>query len=137
MMSTSAAHAVKAVRERADLGEGRFAGAVALAQKTGAPPNYLSKLLQILARQGILESRKGAGGGFRLARDAREIRLYEIVAAIEDIDRWRGCFLGNGRCVSMSVEGDPKAGCAVHQRWAPVRDAYLALLHDSSVAEIG
>ena len=129
MLSTTALHAVRAVGELAELGSDEYVGAATLAKKIGAPPNYLGKLLQLLTRHGIVDSRKGTGGGFRLARPAHEISLFEIVDPIEHVDRWNGCFLGNKRC---GMHG----GCTIHKRWGPVRDAYLRLLKDSTAAEI-
>ncbi|GAB6088457.1 RrF2 family transcriptional regulator [Spirochaeta dissipatitropha] len=129
MLSVTALHAIKAAASLSGLPEGEFAGAGAIADSTGAPPNYLSKLLKGLAEQGVLVSRKGAGGGFRLARAAELISLYEIVEPIDRVSRWEGCFLGQKAC------SDPHE-CSIHRRWQPVRDQYLGLLHDATVAEV-
>ncbi len=129
MLSTTSLHAVRAVGELAELGADEYVGAATLAKKIGAPPNYLGKLLQLLSRHGIVDSRKGTGGGFRLARPPQTISLFEIVDPIEHVDRWNGCFLGNKRC---GMNG----GCTIHRRWGPVRDAYLQLLKESTADEI-
>ena len=56
-----------------------YAGAQEVAGEVGGRENYVGKLLQTAARNGLLESRKGAGGGFRLARPAAKITLLEVV----------------------------------------------------------
>lgn len=48
------------------------------------PKNFLSKIFQDLTRAGLLESRKGRGGGYALARPAGKIRLMEIIEAVQD-----------------------------------------------------
>ncbi len=48
------------------------------------PRNFLSKVFQDLARAGLLQSRKGRGGGYGLARSADQIRLMEIIDAVQD-----------------------------------------------------
>ena len=127
MLSTTALHAVRALGELAQLQRGEYAGATAIAARIGAPPNYLGKLLQTLSQHGVVDSRKGAGGGFRLARSADSISLYDVVEPIDRVSRWNGCFLGNLRC---------SGSCTVHERWKPVREAYLQLLTDSTVSEV-
>lgn len=129
MLSTTALYAVRAVSALAHLDDSEYAGAGSIAAGTGAPPNYLSKLLQTLTRHDVVRSRKGMGGGFRLARPAEEISLFEVVEPIDHVSRWNGCFLGNNTC---GTDGE----CRVHRRWSPVRDAYLAMLRDSTVEEI-
>jgi len=58
-------------------------GAEQLAKDLSIPKSFLAKILQGLAKQGILESRKGAHGGFILAKDITEISVNEIIIAAE------------------------------------------------------
>lgn len=129
MLSNTALYAVKATGELARLGDNEYVGAALVAERIGAPPNYLGKLLQTLTQHDVVLSRKGTGGGFRLARDPREISLYDVVEPIDKVSRWNGCFLGN------ACRGDEN-GCAIHHRWGPVRNAYMSLLRESTVAEV-
>lgn len=129
MLSKSGIHAVRALIVLAELKNGEYRGAVAIARQNNAPGNYLGKLLQQLARRGLVKSQKGLGGGFRLARDPHKITLYDIVDAIEDVGRWRDCILGRPNC-------SDKNPCPVHNQWGPVRDAYLALLKDTTIADL-
>jgi len=65
-----------------------------LAQDTGVPAGYLSKVLQALGKNGLVVSRKGLGGGFRLARDPEAISVLEVVNAVDPIQHVRTCPLG-------------------------------------------
>ncbi len=58
-------------------------GAEQLANELCIPKSFLAKILQNLAKQGILESRKGAHGGFILAKDINEISVNDIIYAAE------------------------------------------------------
>ena len=58
-------------------------GAEQLANELSIPKSFLAKILQSLAKQGILESRKGAHGGFILAKDVSEISVNDIIFAAE------------------------------------------------------
>ncbi|MFB3785403.1 MAG: Rrf2 family transcriptional regulator [bacterium] len=129
MLSKTGIHAIRAVIALAELPESAYAGATGIAQAIKAPKNYLGKLLQLLARDGLLESQKGLGGGFRLARDPQSITLLDVVESIEHVSRWNGCILGRETC----SEQNP---CAMHERWKTVRDAYLALLSQTTIAQL-
>jgi len=58
-------------------------GAEQLATNLCIPKSFLAKILQSLAKQGILESRKGAYGGFTLAKKVEEISVYDIILSAE------------------------------------------------------
>ena len=58
-------------------------GAEQLANDLCLPKSFLAKILQSLAKQGLLESRKGAHGGFILTRDVHDISVSEIIFAAE------------------------------------------------------
>jgi len=129
MLSKTALHALRATTVLAELPENSYAGAGDIAETIDAPRNYLGKLLQALAEAGIVESQKGKGGGFRLARPAARISVYDVVEPIDHVSRWQGCFMGRSKCSSEN-------SCAVHQRWQAVRDPYLAFLRGTTLAEL-
>jgi Rrf2 family protein len=129
MLSKTGLHAVRALVALARLPRGEYAGAANVARAIGAPQNYLGKLLKNLAEHGLLESQKGLGGGFRLARDPSEITLFDVVEPIEHLSRWSGCILGMSAC-------SDSAPCALHERWKAVRGAYLHMLQRTTLAEL-
>jgi Rrf2 family protein len=57
--------------------------AATLAEFHYLAPAYMAKHMQALARAGVVESVRGAGGGYRLARPAAEITLWDVLQAIE------------------------------------------------------
>jgi len=129
MLSRTAIHAVRALSRLGSLPAGTYAGAAELAERIDAPRNYLGKLLQNLVAVGLLESRKGTGGGFRLARAPESISLYDVVEPIDRVSAWQGCFLGHATC----SDDQP---CCVHSRWGVLRDEYLAFLSETTVADL-
>lgn len=100
-----------------------------IALKIDAPPNYMGKLLKLLADAGVLESSRGSGGGFRIARPASQISLYEVVEPIDRVSRWSSCFLGFDSC-------KPDQPCSLHALWEPVREGYLRMLKAKSVSDV-
>ncbi len=58
-------------------------GAELLANELNIPKSFLAKIMQGLAKQGILQSKKGANGGFILAKKLEDITLYSVIMAAE------------------------------------------------------
>jgi len=66
----------------------------ALAERTKAPADYLSKVLQGLARAHLIAGRRGVGGGYRLARAADEVTVIQVIRAVGELNRITKCPLG-------------------------------------------
>src|SRR5437870_4003732 len=62
-----------------------------IAEVTKVPKDYLSKILQGLAREGIVKTQRGVGGGITLARDPAELTILDVVNAVEPIERITTC----------------------------------------------
>ena len=129
MMSKTGVHSLRALAALAQMPNGNYAGAADLAKTTGAPRNYLGKLLKALSREGLVESQKGRGGGFRLARDPARITLLDVMEPAARVSRWTGCFMGRSSCSN-------DAPCALHTRWSTARDAYFQFLKETTVADL-
>ncbi|MDE2028823.1 MAG: Rrf2 family transcriptional regulator [Candidatus Omnitrophica bacterium] len=129
MISKTSLWTVKALLALSHLPAGEAEGVNHIAQKIKAPRNYLGKVLQRLVKEGIVASRKGLKGGFRLLRTPDTIKLFDIVNALEDIDHWDGCLMGNGSCSAT-------APCCAHDRWTTVRRAYQDFLKNTTIADL-
>ncbi len=101
-----------------------------VAEGTGIPRKYLSVILADLVRGGILASSPGPGGGFRMVRSPKDIRLFEVLAPFEPI-------LGNRRPYPFGKEecgnDDP---CAGHDQWQRIKETYSQFLQETSVFDI-
>ncbi len=128
MLSRTAQYAVRAALLMAAEPD-TYHGAAEIAERISAPPNYMGKMLKTLADSGVLESVRGSGGGFRLARPASQISIYDIVEPIDRVSRWTSCFLGLEAC-------DPDHPCPIHPLWWPIRDQYFEMLKSRTVADL-
>ncbi|MCA8959661.1 MAG: Rrf2 family transcriptional regulator [Planctomycetes bacterium] len=93
------------------------------------PEPFTRKMLQQLVRAGILDSRRGPGGGFTFAIDPNEISLMDVVVAIEGGPRTDQCVLGRHQC----NDADP---CPLHFDWAPIKAASIAMLETRTVSDL-
>jgi len=71
----------------------------------GVSENHLAKVMQRLAKAGLVTSTRGPKGGFLLARDPAEITLLEIHEALEGPLPKHYCLLGKPRCAEGCVLG--------------------------------
>jgi Rrf2 family protein len=69
-----------------------------LVKKLKTPKPFLRKILQVLSIKGILESYKGLGGGFKLARDPKEILLVDLMEIFQGSFRLNECFFKKVIC---------------------------------------
>lgn len=129
MISLTTIHAIRALAHLAEADGDEYVGARSLAADIDAPPNYLSKLLKSLSYTGIVTSRKGKGGGFRLARPADQIRLLDVVEPIEHLSLQPECVFRRERCSADSP-------CPLHTRWAAVRGQLMEFLKDTTIADV-
>lgn len=129
MLSQSGQYAIRAMVALASRGGAEPLDAARLASSLNLPSNYLSKILQALARDGLLRATRGIHGGYCLARPLEQITLYAIVAPFEHLSRQHFCLMGRPNC---GYDGC----CALHTRWRPVVDAYLGFLQQSTLADL-
>jgi Rrf2 family protein len=119
-----AAHACSLL---AVLPEGWALSSDALAEYHGLPPAYMAKQMQLLSRSGLVVSQRGAAGGYRLARPAAEVTLWDVMAAIEGREPSFRCgeIRRNGPCGSPPEACTTPCGIAAsfYQAEAAFRDS--------------
>ncbi len=101
-----------------------------LAHEFGLSRNHLSKIMQRLARAGIVETRRGGGGGARLARPATELRLGALIAVLEEDQPIVECFSAGQTLCTMERH------CRLKARLRAAERAFLADLDRSTLADI-
>lgn len=69
-----------------------------VAESYRIPPEALAKIMQRLAKAGLLHSQHGMNGGYVLARDAHEISAYEVIRAIDGPLFITACITVRGEC---------------------------------------
>jgi Rrf2 family transcriptional regulator, nitric oxide-sensitive transcriptional repressor len=92
MISQTAEYALRAIVFLADQGEARTTQEIAAT--TLVPPSYLSKVMQALSRAGVVRSQRGLHGGFTLAKSPDELSVWDVIEAVDPIQRIRTCPLG-------------------------------------------
>ena len=100
-----------------------------IAEAVDAPQTFLAKIFQNFAKQGIVNSYRGTGGGFTLGRLPSEITLREIVEAVEGPIIPNRCLTGKGGC-------DKDNECLVHPVWRKVQSQIVQILEGVTIEEL-
>ena len=114
-------YGLQAVLYLASKGDDLLCSAEEISTKLSIPKEFTSKILQDLTEKGIIISRKGRVGGFKLAVKAYQIRLIDIVEAIDGLGIFQNCIMGFQHC-------NNNKRCPVHTEWMEIADKTKKML---------
>ncbi len=123
MISPTAEYALRAMVAIAETDSGALVTA-RTAEQTQVPPGYLPKVLQTLRRSGLVDSKRGLGGGFTLAKPPEQITVLDVVNAVDPIKRIERC--------PLSTEAHGAELCPLHARL----DEAIAMVEQSFASTI-
>lgn len=133
MLSMKAKYALKALTALAGNG-GRQMSAWAIASEANVPPKFLEAIMTELRTRGIVNSRRGASGGFVLARDASQIMAGDIIRLMDGP-------LAPIRCASVTAyqrceDCANEEHCTLHDMMKDVRSALSSVLDKRSIRDL-
>jgi Rrf2 family protein len=100
-----------------------------VAESYGIPPEALAKILQRLAKAGLLHSQHGMNGGYTLARNAWEISAYEVIRAIDGPLFITSCITVRGECGQSDK-------CTIREPLRKVNESIEAVLRRIKIADM-
>ena len=127
--SRSAEYAIRAFVHLAQVPDGKYAMVKNVAEEEDIPAHFLAKILQQLARKGLLRSSKGPTGGFALKGDAADIRLIDIVEALDGLTPYQDCAMGLSSC-------NDEMACGLHDSWVALRSRIMDYLGRNTIADL-
>lgn len=127
MLSRTSEYALRAVIYLAKAGtENTTSQSIAAA--TLVPDGYMSKVLNTLARAGLVTSQRGPSGGFSLAASPEDLTMLKVVEAVEPLPRITGCPLGlHEHAVGL---------CPLHAELAELVNVVEARLTRTTIADL-
>lgn len=128
MFSQTQEYALRAVVWLAQHESEGAVGNTRIAAETSVPTSYLSKVLQQLARRGIVQSKRGVGGGFQLSRDPDELTVLDVVNAVDPLRRITACPLG--------LKTHKHKLCPMHNRLDEALEMVADALAKSTIREV-
>jgi len=134
MLTAKGKYGLKAVIHLATLEPDKTSQAVEIANAHNIPKKFLDAILGDLRSAGIVQAKKGPGGGYRLARRASEIRIGQVIRTLDGP-------LAPIACASRSSyepceDCDDVEACVVRLAMARVRDAMSETLDRLTIADL-
>jgi Rrf2 family protein len=102
---------------------------VDLAAATNAPVSFLSKVLQTLSHAGLISSRRGQSGGFRISTRGQAASMLDVIEAIDGKITLNVCLVAGKSC-------SRKVSCPAHPIWADAQRAMLQVLSRAGIASL-
>jgi len=127
--SRSTQYAIQAFVNLAQVPEGKYAMVKNTAEQESIPAHFLAKILQQLARKGLLRSSKGPTGGFCLRTSPKDISIIQLVEALDGLTDYQ-------RCVSGLAECNDDAPCGMHDSWKTLRSSIMDYLEQTTIADL-
>ncbi len=127
MISPTAEYALRAV---VAIGQGGGAAIVTatLVEMTKVPAGYLPKVLQTLRRAGLVQSKRGLGGGFTLARAPERITVLDVVKIVDPIKRIERC--------PLDIDSHNPTLCPLHKRLDEAAEMVEKSFAATTIAEL-
>ncbi|MEM7425777.1 MAG: Rrf2 family transcriptional regulator [Pseudomonadota bacterium] len=111
-LSTKGRYAVMAMADIAQQGDERPISLADISTRQGISQAFLEQLFVKLRKNGLVDSVRGPGGGYRLAKDPDVMQIVEIISAVDEP-------LQITRCQGDAIEGCVAGGkCVTHELWA-------------------
>lgn len=130
MLARNTEYAIRAlVYIRLSNWEKRRPGVNEIAREIEAPEAYLAKILQILTRHRIINSRKGRGGGFHFMDDQNTPTLYDVILVMEGDSCFKKCAFGFMNCKDVNP-------CPLHEHYVSIRERFHSLVRSESIGSI-
>lgn len=129
LLSKSCVYGLRATLYLATKEEGEFTPIKKMSEKLEISFHFLTKILQQLTADGMLESFKGPNGGVRLTKPGSKIKLIDVVLAIDGPKLLTECALGLPGC-------GLKNPCPLHDKWAETRDSIRDMLQNTSLTTL-
>ncbi len=111
----------------------------AIAEAEALPLAYLERIVALLKKAGLVESTRGAHGGYRLSRPPAAITMDDVILALEGTVAPMNCFVddtdGTSR-VLCSHEADAGHACATKLLWLRVQGGVMEKLQQTTLAEL-
>src|SRR6476661_2015968 len=139
IFTTKAEYGVRLLVELGRQGSQSPVSLKAIAEAEGLPLAYLERIVALLKKAGLVESQRGAHGGYRLARPAEEITMDQAVLALEGVVAPMSCFVDDSvdrKGVLCSHHEDAGHGCATKLLWTRVQGGMVEAMRRTTLAEL-
>ena len=128
-LNNTSQYAIRILAYIADHGEKGLLNATELSDKLTIPYKFLTKIMTELVKTDFVDSIRGREGGFKLKKNAVDIKVNDILMIFNDSVKDEECILGIGFCNGMCK-------CALHDQWMEPKLLLQKMFRESSLQDI-
>jgi Rrf2 family protein len=122
-------YGLRAVIYLADQEPGKCCSLTEIAKQQGVPKKFLEKIVQDLTRRGLIRSKRGASGGYTLARAPEEISFWQVIEAIEGP-------IAVNICMDQHVTCEQLPRCSMVHVWSEVQRKVTEVFTSTTLADL-
>lgn len=100
-----------------------------LCAQAQVPEHYTRKAFQLLAKNGLLSSALGPGGGYTLTKNPEQITIIDIIRSIDSDHAFGQCIMGLKECTDL----DP---CPLHESWKKAKESLKKDMMNKTLSEL-
>lgn len=128
-LNTTSQHAIRIMTYIAKESEKQFHKAKEISEVLEIPYKYLSKIMTELVAANILTSVQGREGGYFISKEAKDIRIKDILEAVKEPTHDVQCLLGIGAC-------NENKKCILHDKWSQPKKSILGMFTNTTLEDI-
>jgi len=128
-LNNTSQYTIRILAYIADNKEKNLFSATELSNELNIPYKFLTKIMTELVKRDLIESIRGRDGGFKLKKDAKEIKVDDILTIFNDSIKDEECILGIGFC-------NGKCKCALHDQWIEPKLLMQKMFRESTLEDI-
>lgn len=99
-----------------------------ISKATQVPSAYLSKVLQTLTRDGLVEVKRGVSGGYLLSKSPDEMTIYDVVQCVDPLQRIRSC--------PLELSSHRKRLCSLHAKMDSALESIETVFRTTTLTEL-
>jgi len=100
-----------------------------LVEKLNISDKYLRRLMTDLTKAELICSKQGRKGGYQFAKNINNITIYQIIDAVEGMEKYSGCIMGFDDC-------SDEHPCSMHIIWSSMRDRLIKTFKNTTLADL-
>lgn len=135
-LSTRGDYAVRALLELSSTPRDEAVSLVRLAERTRIPPKYLEQILMRLRSARVVRGKRGAHGGYMLARDPERVTVGEVVRAMDGPLAPSLCASQTAHAACPAYRCPSEEACVMRGLWTEVRDAIAGILDSTTFGDL-
>lgn len=128
-LNTTSQYAIRIVTYIVQNGQNNKHTAKDISEKLSIPYKYMTRIMTLLVEAGILFSSKGREGGYSIQKELSQIKIGDILEAVQESLHQEECVLGNGPC-------NKKEKCVLHDKWLTTKKAMDSMFINTTLDDM-